>query len=87
MRRVRAGIEAPLRDLIRWGLLTYWAVLCARAPRLQGQSRRLASGRCYLLSGWMQSGPRECLLAVVEAAGNDPEGFAVVADLVDQAVP
>ena len=39
------------------------------------------------LSGWMQSGPRACLLAVVEAAGNDPEGFAVVADLVDQAVP
>ena len=30
---------------------------------------------------------RGLLLAVVEAAGNDPEGFAVVADLVDQAVP
>ena len=29
---------------------------------------------------------RDLLLAVVEAAGNDPESFAVVADLVDQAV-
>ena len=47
MWHVRGEIEAPLRDLIRWGFLTYCAVLCARAPRLRGQPRRLASGCCF----------------------------------------
>ena len=52
MRSECAESEAPLRDLIRWGFWTFCALLCPWAPRLQGQPRRLASGRCYLLWGW-----------------------------------